>query len=455
MAATGPFLPGDLLFPAERMAEGAWAGLTFESAQHASVLLNLADRRARNLRDRAGTEHELLALAYLDAAIDDAVATVASSPAASSAQLRSRLASMSGDALAVLDTLTVLPSSHPDVYANAKAKVEAIRIAANDPDADLSQLASLNIGIAEALAAEGELGAPRSVPFPPNSTAAAHQFFPLTGKHATLACSSCHTTGQYKGTPGECTACHADKTPTDHFEGDCASCHTAMGWKPAMYNHSGTADCISCHSDDEPANHFDGQCSDCHRTAAWKPVNFNHIGAADCAACHADEKPAKHFEGQCSNCHAVDSWKHVKMDHNGLADCLACHTADAPANHWSGQCSLCHSAVTWTGAVFNHTTITGADCAPCHSAPDHHFGTPCGACHRDTANWSNASFDHSFAGGRDCAECHKGREPANHFGTPCGACHRDTANWSNASFDHSFAGGRDCAECHKGREPAN
>ncbi|HLB48832.1 MAG TPA: cytochrome c3 family protein [Anaerolineales bacterium] len=259
LAATGPFLPGDVVFPVQRIAERTWVGATVESTRHASVLLGLADRRVRNLMDRAGTEYELLALAYVDAAINEAVAAVVAAPAESAAQLRSRLAALAGDTLAVLDTLSVIPTSNPDVYANARAKAEAIQLAANDPNADLLQLASLNIGLPSDV--NGLFGSPRAVPFPPNGTAAAHQFFPLTGKHATLACSSCHTTGQYKGTPDECADCHASVKPVDHFEGDCAACHTTMGWKPATFDHANAADCTQCHAGDEPANHFEGQCS--------------------------------------------------------------------------------------------------------------------------------------------------------------------------------------------------
>ncbi len=44
-----------------------------------------------------------------------------------------------------------------------------------------------------------------------------------TGKHATLACASCHSTGQFKGTSGECKSCH--QPPQSHFGDNCSTCH--------------------------------------------------------------------------------------------------------------------------------------------------------------------------------------------------------------------------------------
>ncbi|MCL4534527.1 MAG: NapC/NirT family cytochrome c [Bacteroidetes bacterium] len=44
-----------------------------------------------------------------------------------------------------------------------------------------------------------------------------------TGKHATLACAACHSTGKYRGTSGDCKSCH--KPPEKHFGDNCASCH--------------------------------------------------------------------------------------------------------------------------------------------------------------------------------------------------------------------------------------
>jgi hypothetical protein len=43
------------------------------------------------------------------------------------------------------------------------------------------------------------------------------------GKHAAAACTACHATGQYKGTPTDCKACH--RPPEKHFGDNCATCH--------------------------------------------------------------------------------------------------------------------------------------------------------------------------------------------------------------------------------------
>ena len=430
LAATAPFLPGDALFPLQRTAEQVWVAITPEGEKRAQLLVNLAVRRLSNLQARAGTEHELVALAYLDAATDEAVLAAAAAPAESFNQLRARIVKLTDGTLAILDLLTVIPDTHPEVYENARARAQAIQLAFIAPGQageDISDPAIMNPGLpAEAVGAAGGTGSPHPVPFPPNSTAAAHAFFPLTGQHAALACSDCHPNSTYSGTPDQCADCHASAKPAAHFDGDCATCHSTAAWKPANVDHTNLAECVSCHVKDKPVNHFQGQCSLCHSTAAWKPASFDHsmLGGADCSQCHA---------------------------------------GNAPANHWGAPCASCHrDTANWQNASFDHSVIGNTDCSQCHAgrAPANHWGAPCASCHRDTTNWRNASFDHSAIGGADCSQCHGGRAPANHYGTPCRNCHGDTANWRNASFSHPWfdihheGTNGACANCHPGNNYA-
>ncbi len=269
LAATAPFLPGDALFPLQRTAEQVWVAIVPDGEGRAQLLVNLAVRRLSDLQARAGTEHELAALAYLDAATNEAVLAAATAPAESVNQLRARIVKLADGTLAILDLLTVIPVTNPEVYDNARAKAQAIQLSIIDPGQageDISGLAIVNPGLPpEAVGAAGGTGSPHPVPFPPNSTAAAHDFFPLTGQHAALACSDCHPNSTYSGTPNQCADCHASGKPAAHFDGDCATCHNTAAWKPASVDHTSLANCVSCHTKDKPVNHFQGQCSSCHR----------------------------------------------------------------------------------------------------------------------------------------------------------------------------------------------
>jgi hypothetical protein len=80
--------------------------------------------------------------------------------------------------------------------------------------------------------------------------------YPLTGRHAGVGCAQCHPNNTYAGTPQACSACHGE--PAFHaglLGGDCASCHSPDGWRPASYgqphtfpfNHGGPASCRTCH----------------------------------------------------------------------------------------------------------------------------------------------------------------------------------------------------------------
>ena len=126
--------------------------------------------------------------------------------------------------------------------------------------------------------------------------------FPLTGAHAQVKCDQCHKNGDFKGTPADCGACHAQ--PSFHADAfgtqstQCATCHTGTAWTPAQFNL--THDAI-------PTDHgAEGQtpsCKTCHPT---------NVSTYTCYGCH------EHTEAQ------------VQADHEGrspaeLVDCISCH----------------------------------------------------------------------------------------------------------------------------------
>ncbi len=134
-----------------------------------------------------------------------------------------------------------------------------------------------------------------------------HNFFPLTGGHATVQCSACHTTGNYADAKTDCYSCHqADYLATTNpnhvaanFPTTCNTCHNLNpGWKPAKYTqhdsqffpiysgrHNGTWDlCSQCHTDP------------------------NNYALFDCKICHANAHSGENYtNAQCYNCHPTGS----------------------------------------------------------------------------------------------------------------------------------------------------
>ncbi|MBL0158638.1 MAG: hypothetical protein IPP47_16260 [Bryobacterales bacterium] len=314
--------------------------------------------------------------------------------------------------------------------------------------------------------------------------------FPLTGFHATVACSACHVNNVYKGTAATCEGCHlkdynkTTNTPNHVAAGlpkDCALCHTTTTWKGAVFNHNTatkfpltgfhtTVQCTACHLN----NVFKGTvatCEGCHLTDWAKTTNPNHASAG--------------FSKDCLVCHTTTTWKGAKFDHSktkfaltgGHAKpaCAACHingvyagtplncdgchlkdynkTTNNPNHVTAGfpkDCTVCHTTTTWKGAVFNHNTatkfpLTGfhttVQCAACH-VNNVYKGTAaaCEGCHLKDYSKTTNNPNHVAAGfPKDCAVCHT------------------TTTWKGAVFNHNtatkfpltgFHTTVQCAACH-------
>ncbi len=463
LASAAPFRPGNLLFPVQRFAEDQGALLTLNSTERAQYYLSLTERRALDLAALAGTEQETLALQILDQALDRAEAAMGEAPPSDLPLLIAHLSQVVAQIDTSLAYLNVSIKEAPDLVVAFKAQVATLRALVGLVQALSNPSASSPQGtVPMALQPQGTPGAtataiatidPHLVIFPPGSGGAEHAFFPLVDGHGNLQCEQCHQAGQFAGTPRDCIACHRNVLPANHYQGDCASCHTLASWKDIHFDHklAGARDCAACHNRDKPANHYAGQCSACHSTQAWKPARFNHevAGARDCQSCH--RRPANHFNGQCSACHNTRAWKPAGFNHEvaGARDCQACH--NRPANHYSGQCSNCHNTSAWKPARFDHTGLT--DCQSCHNRPANHYSGQCSNCH-NTSAWKPARFDHT--GLTDCQSCHN--RPADHWSGQCSKCH-NTSNWSDISvsghtfpMDHKGAKGQ-CSRCHPAKTP--
>jgi hypothetical protein len=100
--------------------------------------------------------------------------------------------------------------------------------------------------------------------------------FPLTGAHANVNCTQCHSGGVYRGLSTACVSCHAE--PAVHagaFGTDCAQCHSTSNWNAAIPPHPNTCD-GNC------ATHRNAACTDCHT------VNFSTY---TCTKCHNNNNP--------------------------------------------------------------------------------------------------------------------------------------------------------------------
>jgi hypothetical protein len=276
--------------------------------------------------------------------------------------------------------------------------------------------------------------------------------FPLSGKHTSTPCASCHVNNVYQGTPRACVGCHKanyDRTTNPNHAAagiptTCESCHTPASWA-ATFNHNAvfalvgrhaTASCASCHVN----NVYKGtprDCYGCHRATYDRTTSPNH--------------PAAGFPTTCESCHSASAstWT-ASFDHSRFYPLLG--------RHLTAACSRCHVNNVYRG--------TSRDCYPCHQArydattsPNHRgagFPTACEACHRSSdTSWNQGTFNHTWFpitsgrhAGRLCADCHQ--NSANYKVFQCTtACH------PQSSMDREHSGRQGyrydsaaCYSCH-------
>lgn len=229
--------------------------------------------------------------------------------------------------------------------------------------------------------------------------------FALLGKHADVACGSCHPNNAFKGTPTDCFSCHMPQdTHKSQFGTDCGACHNPTGWNALTVNHSLFAFRLE-------GRHAAVPCASCHRNGVFKNT------PTDCYACHAaNDSHHGQFGTDCGACHNPVGWTPSTFDHQKSAFPLT-------GAHLALQCTQCHTSGQFAGL--------GTTCVACHADPAWHLGTmgsDCASCHT-TAAWSPAQFNRSHPsfgeeggvghGGATCMTCH----PNNVFTFTCLACH--------------------------------
>ena len=277
-------------------------------------------------------------------------------------------------------------------------------------------------------------------------------------------CETCHETGRWKTRSFD----HARKTSFPltgkHATASCESCHVG-----GLYDRKLSTDCVSCHRGDDVHEGRNGAaCQDCHTTAAWKPVRFDHDrdtkfplrGAhhdVRCEACHTGNVHTQKLATDCVSCHQRDD---VHKGQQGR-DCGRCHTESGWKEkaafdhdlarfpllglHAVVSCEECHATAAYRG--------TPRDCFSCHAKVDKHearLGTNCERCHNPN-DWKLWKFDHATQtefplrgahGALACEVCHA--EPVHgaiQISKSCNSCH--------ASEDpHRGSFGASCERCH-------
>ena len=141
--------------------------------------------------------------------------------------------------------------------------------------------------------------------------------FPLLGKHAPVTCDKCHKTSDFKAPVAheQCKACHKDihggQFAARADAGDCASCHTADGWKPSTYT------VVSHAKSPYPllGKHAAVTCAKCHPPAG--AATRYKVRYQECIDCHRDIHAGQFADApnqnRCEACHTVDRFQPAKF----------------------------------------------------------------------------------------------------------------------------------------------
>jgi len=333
--------------------------------------------------------------------------------------------------------------------------------------------------------------------------------YPLLGKHTEVACGQCHLNGDFKRPIAfdKCAGCHTPDPHGGQFlaradRGECASCHTVEGFRPAKFGikeHEASAYPLR-------GKHVAVACAQCHIPAG--KATLYKVKFARCTDCHKDGHDAQFaaapYFNQCERCHDLNGYrpstfslaqhKQTRFQLTGghiATPCGDCHKAPdgvqlATAVRYrfdDRSCTVCHQDP-HRGQFKNQMLKIGssgsqAGCEACHTTGswsdlkrfDHgstrfpllgaHRATACIDCHKPPnleTRLRNVDFR---AAARECEECHQDVHAAQFLKTQktrsCASCHNST-KWKPSLFDHetrtsfSLQGAHKnvrCGACHK------
>ena len=339
--------------------------------------------------------------------------------------------------------------------------------------------------------------------------------YPLTGRHARVACGGCHNTSKvatgrtaagdtipvYRDLPHrQCSDCHADP----HRGGlgkSCSDCHLTRGFDAInreAFDHARTryplqgrhaaVRCEGCHDLGTSAGRRPAfaTCAGCHRDPHAGTATLDGK-AADCAACHglAGFTPAtytvarhadtryplegRHREVRCAACHGARVPGGRTVMRPASARCADCH-ADDHGGQLAGrpggsECRGCHAVNGWTPTTFDRARHAGAGLP----LTGRHAAVKCAACHGADRNGLRALPAGRPLGKakvavvlpeRGCGDCHVDLHEGR-YSADCLACH-DTDRFApstlqvatHASFRFALEGAHRavaCPACHAQR----
>ncbi|MFA7419287.1 MAG: multiheme c-type cytochrome [Melioribacteraceae bacterium] len=261
--------------------------------------------------------------------------------------------------------------------------------------------------------------------------------YKLLGKHASVECKQCHTSGLHvKPKYEKCIDCHTDYHKGDfvknNFVTDCRICHDVKGFQLTSFT-------IEEHA---KANfkltgaHLAVPCQSCHfKNDKWK---FK-IEKKECSSCHSEVHGGSIPSGllknnDCLACHTTNQWKEVTYDHSATKFPLL-------GSHLNQSCTKCHVRNEFEKRVII-SFKKKSECVECHN--DVHQGqfikngiVKCESCHQFN-NWKPEQFDHS-----------KTSFPLDgaHSKVYCYKCHKQVADEKGKYIKYKF-GEVKCALCH-------
>jgi hypothetical protein len=221
--------------------------------------------------------------------------------------------------------------------------------------------------------------------------------WPLTGAHATTACTACHVNNNYNLTSAntDCYSCHQKDWTSTQATGGNVPNHVAAGFPTAL--------CSTCH---DTVNWADGKFD--HSTTGW-PLTGAHT-TTPCASCHVSSNYSlTSANTACYGCHQA-AWQSTQTAGGSVPNHIA---AGYPTT-----CDSCHVTSSWLGATFNHTYFPvphhGSICNDCHQVSTDYSSFTCIACHTIGGAHNQATTDpkHDGVGGYSygpttCYNCHK------------------------------------------------
>ncbi|MBZ5568372.1 MAG: hypothetical protein LAN64_11045 [Acidobacteriia bacterium] len=311
--------------------------------------------------------------------------------------------------------------------------------------------------------------------------------YPLRGKHALLGCEQCHAAGDFKKPIAfqQCSDCHRPDPHSGQFAqradaGECSSCHTVEGFKPAKFglaDHNKTyplqgkhasVGCEKCHLPAGKATLYRlkfAQCTDCHRDVHERQFATAPI-LNRCESCHSLQEfrpstftQARHQSSRfplsgghvavaCSDCHRPlggPGLERVARYRFEDRSCTTCHRDPhrgqfaermrmVAGNGKPAGCQACHSLASWKElAGFDHASTEFALLGA-------HRAVACADCHRPP-NLETTLADVNFGvAPRTCEGCHRsphgGQFVVAGVAEQCASCHNSN-KWKPSLFDHN------------------